>query len=156
MSNFVYIWLIIRFFNDLKALGLGLLNKKISRFLIYEIYKREDRFIKNVKQIGTLDFNKNEEDLTTWCMLKLNDDLFVCGGDYNVIKIWKLKSENPVRLLKGHTQTVKSLLKLLKEDLIASAGHDSTIRIWSLETDEALYILNGNTSYIYCLIFIVL
>ena len=81
-------------------------------------------------------------------MLKLNDDLLACGGFYMVIKIWKLKSENPVRLLKGHTETVNCLLKLLKEELIASGGYDNTIRIWSLETDETLYILYEHSNNI--------
>ena len=139
MSKLNYIYLTIRFFYDLKALGL--LNKKISRFLFYEIYRREHRFIKNVKQIGIFGFNKNEDNPTTYCMLKLNDDLFACGGAYIVIKIWKLKSENPVRLLKGHTGTVCCLLTLLKEELIASGSWDCTIRIWSLNTDETIYKL---------------
>ena len=132
MNLDIYFRLAIRFFNDLKALGL--LNKKISRFLFYEIYRREHRFIKNVKQIGVFDFNKNEEYQSTLCMLKLDNDLFVCGGAYIVIKIWKLNSENPVRLLKGHTDIVLSLLKMLKEELIASGGIDNSVRIWSWNT----------------------
>ena len=47
-------------------------------------------------------------------MLKLNDDLLACGGAYMVIKIWKLKSESPVRLLKGHINTVFLLVKIVK------------------------------------------
>ncbi|XP_075153126.1 phospholipase A2 activator protein [Haematobia irritans] len=73
---------------------------------------------------------------------------FVTGSADKSICYWNVKGEK-LRLLKGHTDCVRSILTLSNGGLI-SAANDATIRYWN-DDGECVHEMNGHTNYIYSL-----
>ena len=53
-----------------------------------------------------------------------------------------------LKVLKGHTDFVKSAAFNQEGSLIVSASYDKTIRIWDVQTGECLRILEGHTDFV--------
>ncbi|XP_073826829.1 phospholipase A2 activator protein isoform X2 [Musca autumnalis] len=73
---------------------------------------------------------------------------FVTGSADKSICFWNAKGEK-LRLLKGHTDCVRSILALSSGALI-SCANDATIRVWN-EDGECVHEMSGHTNYIYSL-----
>ena len=59
------------------------------------------------------------------------------------------ESTTPIRLLRGHTDCVRSL-SLLDNDRLLSASNDGSLRCWSLDSGTCLIEFYGHTSFVYC------
>ena len=76
----------------------------------------------------------------------------------HLTKLWWFKCivpflchEDPcVKVLNGHTQWVRSVIKL-NDTTIVSGSSDTTLRVWNL-TNNTSRVLNGHTSYVFSVI----
>ena len=77
------------------------------------------------------------------------DDYLCSGHDDGIINIWNSKG-SLIRQLKGHTNTVTSLV--MQGEHLISGSYDKTLRKWDLNTGQCLQILEGHTDYVNCVI----
>ncbi|MBS0649274.1 MAG: hypothetical protein JSS10_08645 [Verrucomicrobia bacterium] len=63
------------------------------------------------------------------------------------IKFWDYSTGQCIKTLKGHQDTVSSLLRL-QNGLLVSASDDHTIKMWDTTTGECLKTLEGHTSQV--------
>lgn len=71
-----------------------------------------------------------------------NGTILASGGPDTLIRLWDPRMKTSVAFLKGHTDTVRSIL--IRDNLLLSASSDNTIKLWSLETR---HIVNTWTSH---------
>jgi len=67
------------------------------------------------------------------------------GGDDKTIRIWNVTSGINIKILTGHTGSVRSLA-VLPSGLLAS-GSGNAIRIWNVSTGITINTLIGQTSW---------
>ena len=82
-----------------------------------------------------------------------DDQSLVSGHDDNALRVWDLCSEQPPRLLKGHTNVVQCVAFSPDSQLIASGAQDRTVRIWNARTGELRLTYKGHSDQIKGLIF---
>lgn len=63
------------------------------------------------------------------------------------IKFWDCSTGKCIETLKGHQDTITSLLRL-QNGLLVSASNDHTIKLWNTATGECLKTLEGHTSQV--------
>jgi WD40 repeat protein len=68
----------------------------------------------------------------------------VSGSADNTIRVWDYKSGDCLRILEGHTGTVRTIHVNSREFYAISVSHDHTIRQWNLATGECLRIIRGH------------
>ncbi|KAL5108186.1 Phospholipase A-2-activating protein [Taenia crassiceps] len=102
---------------------------------------------------------------TIWAVMFLpqshpNEYLIATGSSDAVIAIWRIpsallgqgflthESVTPTRLLRGHTDCVRSLA-LLDADRLLSASNDGSLRCWSLDSGTCTAEFYGHTSFVY-------
>ncbi|KAH8412043.1 hypothetical protein KR222_007523 [Zaprionus bogoriensis] len=73
---------------------------------------------------------------------------YVTGGADKCIYYWNAQGDK-LRLLKGHTDCVRSLVPLPANSLL-SCGNDAVLRFWN-DDGECVRQLQGHTNYIYAL-----
>ncbi|XP_002074268.2 phospholipase A-2-activating protein [Drosophila willistoni] len=84
-----------------------------------------------------------------WAVATLYDQSkYVTAGADKCIYYWN-ESGDKLRLLKGHTDCVRSLISLPANSLL-SCGNDAVLRFWN-EDGECVRQLNGHTNYIYAM-----
>lgn len=71
------------------------------------------------------------------------------AGRENTIRIWDVKTKQPLQLLEGHTATVWSFAVSPDESKLLSSSADNTIRLWNLRTGEELRRYTGHTGSVY-------
>ena len=64
----------------------------------------------------------------------------------STVKLWHASSCNTLATLRGHTDTVRSVVFNPAVTLLASASEDTTVRLWNPRTYELLGVLEGHTS----------
>jgi WD40 repeat protein len=98
---------------------------------------------------------------SVWSIMKLNETTIVSGGQDNTLRVWNLAGQFidddiiyeldityvTSRVLKGHTGSVTSVIKL-NETTIVSASCDGTLRVWNL-TNNTSRVLEGHTDWVY-------
>ena len=85
-----------------------------------------------------------------WCVEKR----YMVQDTDNLTKLWWLKLivpflcyEDPcVKVLNGHTSTVRSVVKLNETSLV-SGSYDHTLRVWDM-TNNTSRVLRGHTGYV--------
>jgi len=65
------------------------------------------------------------------------------GSDDKTIRIWNVTSGINIKILTGHTGSVRSLV-VLPSGLLASGSNDKTIRIWNVTSGINIKILTGH------------
>ncbi|KAM7543018.1 hypothetical protein Aperf_G00000013916 [Anoplocephala perfoliata] len=104
---------------------------------------------------------------TIWAVLFLmpsdihpGEYLVATGSSDSLICIWQIPSDalsrgpppmefkTPVKILRGHTDCVRSLA-LLDSDRLLSSSNDASIRCWSVSSGSCLAEFYGHTSFIY-------
>ena len=66
------------------------------------------------------------------CVCWARDDVLVTGGADAVVRVWDLRSELPVRELKGHTKAVLDVRVSSDGLLLATASDDHAARLFAL------------------------
>jgi len=74
----------------------------------------------------------------------------VSGSDDRTIKLWDLNTENCLKTILGHSDSVSSLLNLSEME-IASCSKDNTIKLWNYLKGDRIKTLTGDTSPVYCI-----
>jgi WD40 repeat protein len=66
--------------------------------------------------------------------------MIVSGSQDTSIKIWdiKLKLSNCISTFKGHSDAVRSVIKI-SNDLIASCSSDESIKLWKISSMECVF-----------------
>jgi len=70
---------------------------------------------------------------TVWALVALDNDLLASGCGDDLVRVWDLRTNQLLFILRGHTDWVTSLVKL-NDGRIASGSADKTIRVWNLKT----------------------
>ena len=77
-----------------------------------------------------------------------NNRIASCSQD-KTIKIWKSNppySDIPIKVLKGHSNSVYSLLYIKERDVMISGSDDKTLRLWNMSTYQCITVIEG----VYC------
>ncbi|WP_416906382.1 pentapeptide repeat-containing protein [Micromonospora echinospora] len=74
--------------------------------------------------------------------------LLAGGGEDGVVRVWDAGNGTPLRVLTGHTGTVRAIAYPPDGRHLASAGDDETIRIWDTTTGRTVHTLTGHTGRI--------
>ena len=86
--------------------------------------------------------------------------MIATGSSDSVVAIWRVpksafsrgshlyESTTPLRILRGHTDCVRSLA-LLDKDRLLSASNDGSLRCWDLDSGTCLSEFYGHTSFVY-------
>ncbi len=81
----------------------------------------------------------------------MGDTEHVACGSEDDIEIWNVSTGTRVKVLKGLTNYIYSIIQL-SDGTLVSASNDYTIRLWNIETGECTKVHAGHTSYVYCVI----
>ncbi|OMJ80771.1 hypothetical protein SteCoe_18878 [Stentor coeruleus] len=80
------------------------------------------------------------------CIALTSNENFIISGSYDkTIKIWNLKTYTQEAILKGHLDSIVTLLTT-KSDMIISGSHDKTITLWNLSNKKAEHVFKGHTN----------
>ena len=74
-----------------------------------------------------------------------NNRIASCSDD-NTIKIWKGNPpycDTPIKVLIGHTKSVKSLLYIKERDIMISGSEDELLYLWNMSTYQCDKVING-------------
>ena len=68
-----------------------------------------------------------------------------CSID-KTIKIWCSKPpyiKMPIKILKGHSRDVSSILYIKERDIMISGSKDSSLRLWNMSTYQCYTVIEG-------------
>ena len=60
--------------------------------------------------------------------------LAISGGKDQLLRLWDVETGRPIRTLRGHTDTVRSVAFSPDGKGVVSAGEDGTLRLWDVAT----------------------
>jgi WD40 repeat protein len=69
------------------------------------------------------------------CLAYSADGRLLASGDDHTLRVWDLRSGEPIRSFRGHSADVSGVAFSPDSRRLASCSHDQTIRIWDLEAD---------------------
>ena len=79
---------------------------------------------------------------------EISKNRIASGANDKTIKIWNSNEPyNCIATLKGHNNSVSSILQLKGQELLVSCARDQTLRIWSLITYQCITVINKVKSY---------
>ena len=86
-----------------------------------------------------------------YCVAITQDNRCVTGGADEVLKVWDLTSFSEIETLRGHDESIRSVVVTSDDKKAVSGSMDHTVRVWSLQTYEELFVLRGHNSMVNCL-----
>ena len=98
--------------------------------------------------IGDFTIKRAHESLIKKVITLPNDRIASCSSDYT-IKIWNSNppySDTPIKVLKGHRNSVTSLLYIKEKDIMIS-GSVETLRLWNISTYQCITVIEGVQCY---------
>jgi hypothetical protein len=72
----------------------------------------------------------------------------VSGDNHHTVRLWDLESGRCLRVMEGHTHTIRSVALSKDHRHALSVAEDKTVRLWDLETGHCLRVLSGHTGKI--------
>lgn len=112
--------------------------------VLFEIMKyitnsRLKRMISNIKNLYIYEF---------YYIKSLETNLtFATGDTSGNLHLWDVSNNKVFKILKGHTNSVKCILKF-NDEILISGSYDNKILIWNLETFEILFKLEGHKEFV--------
>jgi WD40 repeat protein len=95
----------------------------------------------------TLEWKLQRHDAIVWSVAYSCDGRWLASGSFDQsVQIWDVQSGECVRVLKGHTSPISTIMFHPWQLLIATAG--SEVKIWSLETGQCQQTLNDHHSLV--------
>ena len=79
-------------------------------------------------------------------VLSLSSERIASSSWDNTIKIWKGTSEYsdiPIRVLRGHTDIVRTIIEIKERNILVSISYDKNLLIWSLLTYQCVSVIRG-------------
>lgn len=79
-------------------------------------------------------------------VLSLSSERIASSSWDNTIKIWKGTAEYsdiPIRVLRGHTDIVWTIIEVKERHILASISYDKNLLIWSLLTYQCVSVIRG-------------
>ena len=73
----------------------------------------------------------------------LDNKYLLSAGDEHYIQIWDIKTQQILRLLHGHEDSIRSII-FSHDGILASASDDRTIKLWNIENGECIRTLTGH------------
>ncbi|WP_182874477.1 pentapeptide repeat-containing protein [Microbispora sp. H10670] len=70
------------------------------------------------------------------------------SGNNHVIGIWNAETGEPLCLLKGHDDQVRTMTFSPDGRRLVSAGDDRTVRVWDAESGDLLHVLRGHQGFV--------
>ncbi|KAH8930049.1 WD40 repeat-like protein [Atractiella rhizophila] len=71
------------------------------------------------------------------------------SGSYDYdCRVWDIMTGECIRVLKGHTQKVYSIVLDDEAKMCMSGSMDGTVRVWDIDTGEVAHILEGHSSLV--------
>ena len=64
------------------------------------------------------------------------------------MRVWSTSTGKLLKLLKGHTESVRSVTLSSNDNQIISGSEDGTVRVWDAWTGRVLMVLNGHTGWV--------
>ena len=81
----------------------------------------------------------------------LYNDKIITASIEGIIRFWDIKEQTCIKVLKGHSQAIRSLAILeLDDTCLYSSSDDETIRIWYTKADYSDFTLYGHKDLISC------
>lgn len=84
----------------------------------------------------------------------MSTKLILSGSADKTVKIWNYETYELVQALRGHTETINSIVYIPYTRYIVSSGCDKNIKIWNYITYELLHTLYKHTNYVNCVNYI--
>ena len=79
--------------------------------------------------------------------LAASGELVVSGGVDGTLRVWRVSTGACLRVLRGHTSGIMTLLVAGAEgNRVVSASWDTTVRVWDLDSGECLRVLGGDAA----------
>ena len=76
----------------------------------------------------------------------------ISGSADKTLRIWNINTGECLRMVTGHTLSIKSLF--VKGSAVASGSQDNTIKIWNLkEKCKCVRTITGHDSFVNCVAF---
>lgn len=75
----------------------------------------------------------------------INSDVVATGSDDLTIRLWSIKKEKCIRIMKKHTYHITTVCFNSKGNLLISGGADETIVVWDLTTGRSLKTLAAHS-----------
>ena len=85
--------------------------------------------------------------------LNMTGELLAAGTANGEIRTWTTAEAYPHRILRGHTEWVRSVSFSPLNDILVSGSEDQTIRVWDVDTEKCLKVLEGHASTVYSVVF---
>jgi WD40 repeat protein len=100
-----------------------------------------------LKEISSLQIVPDE---TLSCMKTIDDkgDFFACATGDNYIRLWDVRHKKEIKLFKGHSSGVTTLVSDGKLQYLLSGSWNTQIKLWDLRKPQCLAILIGHEQWI--------
>ncbi len=72
-----------------------------------------------------------------------NDNIIISGSGDKTLKVWDINTRKCLKVMKGHTEAITSILVLSNNTLVSSSG-DKTLRVWNINTGKCLKVMEGH------------
>ncbi|KAF9351884.1 hypothetical protein BGX26_010181 [Mortierella sp. AD094] len=122
------------YWHDGKTLAVGIRN---GGFRLYDTSSWE-----KIKEL-------RRHDQYGWFLFSETSDRVVYKGRDCISRLVDVKTGNCFQTLKGHTDSVNSIVYSPCGSKMASGGDDNTGRVWDVDTGECIHVLKGHSELVF-------